>query len=344
MLALLLPLNALFFYNGLGRPVYTPSRLKDYNVTELIKPGNWPVGSGLAVNINTWEVLKLNGTATHSFDPPLFVTGQQCYPATSAEYALLGRLHAVGNVSEDFPRQAYCDSLLGTMMADSFAAPTTPNKKTWDQDADKWDEAFEFCVRLFSSLAGVVADQSEGVNTMMSMVGLSFLKDMTDVFDMFMLTFADVNQMHEGRPLLRKNYGLAGYEWSFHDLIEAWIGLGVCVVLLRALAIIGFTPFAKILRRACCPLSEAELRKSIDSFFSIMFIDLPYFTLRWTSWWHYGLPVSVMAVKNVLGIYESLYFLGIVQGFGSNEPRGVRLCCLRRRGGIDGTKADLESI
>jgi len=242
----------------------------------------------------------------------------------------LGQLRLTNGEAEDYPKQAYCEALIGTMMAGSFAEPSSVNEVTWQQDEDKWDEAFEFALRLFSSLAGVVADQTEGVNTMLSLIGLSFLKDMTDVFDMFMLTFADVDQMHEGRPLLNFNHGLPGYQWSFHGLVQSWIWAGVAVVLMRALAVIGFTPFVYILRCGGCTAPEEELRKPIDAFFSMCFIEIPYLSLRWIAWYRYGVPVSVMAVKNILGLYEDLFFIGIFQGFGGGKARGIRLLCARR--------------
>jgi len=282
--------------------------------------------------MGTWEVFTWNGTAAQEFLPKLFITSRECYNATSPEYRLLGLLRSNGDgEAEDHPKQAYCEALIGTMMAGSFAEPSSVNEITWQQDEDKWDEAFEFALRLFSSLAGVVADQQEGVNTIISLMGLSFLKDMTDVFDMFMLTFADVEQMHEGRPLLNFNHGLPGYKWSFHELVQAWIWMGVIVVLLRALAVIGFTPIVYIFRRCGCTVPDEELRRPIDAFFSMCFIEIPYLSLRWIAWYRYGVPVSVMAVKNILGIYEDLFFIGIVQGFGgAKKARGIRLLCAKK--------------
>jgi len=329
LLSLLLPLNALLFYNGLGRPVYTPSRLVDYDVQKLLQPGVWPRGAGLEVDLSSWEVFRYDGGTSAPFSPALLITSRECYSANSSEYLILGRLRGgPDNASETFPKQAYCEALVGTMMAGSFGSPPALSSKSWQHEEDTWDEALEFALRLFGSLAGIVADQSEGTNTMLSMVGFSFLKDMTDVFDMYMLTFADVEQLHEGRPLLAKNSGVESYEWSYHHLVFVWVWIGMICVLLRALAIVGFTPFVYVLERAGCSCRPEQLRKPIDACCSLTFIELPYLFLRWIAWRHYGVPVSVMAVKNILGIYEDLYYLGVVRGFGDDEKRrGVRLCC-----------------
>lgn len=331
LLSILLPMNALLFYNGIGRPVFTPSRLSAYNsttnITELVQTGTWPRGGGLQVDPYTWEVFQFVNNVSVAFEPRLIVSSKECYDYSSPEFALLGRLRGgPDGEAEEFPKQAYCEALIGTMMSGSFGEPPSSSQRTWQHDEDTWDEAFEFAVRLFSALAGIVADQSEGRNTMISMVGFSFLKDMTDVFDMFMLTFSDVDQMHEGRPQLTVNYGLENYDWSFHDLIFAFLWIGMGFVLLRALAVIGFTPFVYIFQICGSTLTPAELRKPIDAFFSMVFIEVPFLSLRWVAWRHYGVPVSVMAVKNVLGIYEDLYILGVVHGFGEDErPRGLRL-------------------
>mmetsp|Transcript_23778 Transcript_23778/g.56229 ORF Transcript_23778/g.56229 Transcript_23778/m.56229 type:complete len:529 (-) Transcript_23778:127-1713(-) len=330
LLALLLPMNALLFYNGLGRPVYTPSQLTAYNVTELLAPEFWPRGSRLEVDLSTWEVFQSDNRT--AFTPPLIISSRECYSSMSGEYRLLGRLRAgPGGVAEEFPKQAYCEALVGTMMAGSFEQPPSVRDRTWQHDEDTWDEALEFALRLFSALAGIVADQSEGANTQLSMVGFSFLKDMTDVFDMFMLTFVDVDQMHEGRPVLTHNYGLDGYDWSYHDIVFVLIWVGMLFVLLRALAVIGFTPFVFVFQLTGCSCTSAELRKPIDAFCSMLFIELPFLTVRWVAWRHYGVPVSVMAVKNLLGIYEDLYMIGVLDGFGEDrKPRGIRLCCTKR--------------
>merc|ERR1719219_385527 len=99
---------------------------------------------------------------------------------------------------------------------------------------------------------------------------------------------------------------------------------------MRAFAVIGFTPFVHFLRLSGCTVPDQELRRPIDAFFSMLFIEIPFLSLRWIAWWQYGVPVSVMAVKNILGIYEDLFFLGIMQGFGGHKARGIRLCCAKK--------------
>jgi len=320
LLAVVLPVNALFFYEDLGRPLCTPSRLEAYDITGFL--ANWPSGGGLQINPATWAMSSLSGKA---FDPPMRISTKECYSYGSPEFQILAKLQA-----EVLPKQAYCESLLGSMMVD-WRKENSGNE--WQHDEDIWDEAFEFSLRLFSSLAGIVADGVSGWGS-----NFWFLKDMTDLFDMYFLTNADVEQMHEGRPLLAKNHLIGGYSQSYHSWVYGSIWLAFFTIFARALSAVGFQPHVWLAQRWGSSAEPEQLRSAVDAFCSLFFIELPFFLLRWLAWRHYGLPVSIMAVKNVLGVYEDLYMLGILRGFAIDDgkPRGFQLCCrccTRRRAG-----------
>merc|ERR1719188_1625901 len=162
-----------------------------------------------------------------------------------------------------------------------------------------------------------------------SKIGFWFLRDMTDVYDMYMLSFTDVVQMHEGRPLLSSaDFSIYSYRQSFHMQVGICIGISVVVVIFRAAAISGVQPFIWLLRRCGCSkkIEDDEIRKPIDAALSLFFIEVPFLILRFMASWNYGVPVSVMAVKNSLGIFEDLYLLGLGQGFVKGaRPRGLAL-------------------
>jgi hypothetical protein len=305
----MLPINVLFFYQFLGKPVYTPSRLSGKNVDGLL--ATWPRGGGLEIDVATWA---MNVTDGEAFEPPLYITGKECYAYNSGEFRILGRLQF-----EEIPKQAYCETTIGTMMVDWRKESTD---RAWQHEEDTWDEAYEFGIRLFAALAGVMADSAAG-----SQYTFWFLRDMTDVFDIYFLTYADVEQMHEGRPLLAGNHDIAGYEQSYHNWVAFWLAVGFVILFLRALADIGFEPFIWMFRRCGCKAEHLALRRTFDALFSLFLIEIPFLCLRWVAWTQYGLPVSVMAVKNVFGIYEDLYALGILRGFnaGDKGPRGIQL-------------------
>lgn len=319
-LALLLPMNALFFHGEIAQPVFhygrpwadnMESRLSNYDVHALLS--GWPSGGGLEINEATGAMTLSNGDP---FDPPLVITSKYCYATDSGEFLILGRLQ-----EESFPKQAFCETLIGTLMVDGQVASNF--HRPWMSDEDRWDEAFDYSVRLFSSLAGLVADHMAstipGAET-----SLWFLRDMTDVYDMYILSFADVVQMHEGRPLLSgADFSVISYSQSFHRQVAICILSGMVVVLLRAAAITGKQPVVQLLKRAGCATPEHDLRKPIDAAFSLVFIEVPFLVLRFMASWNYGVPVSVMAVKNSLGILIDLYFI-------------KRICCQKAESGDGG--------
>lgn len=317
ILAILLPVNVLFFYSDIGRPLFTDTFLADYDVDALMR--SWPVGGGLEVDLGRSLV---NATGGH-FEGLLAISARDCYRPGDAEFKILGMLR-----SEDIPKQAYCESLLGTMMVRFGDERSKIEDSTaWQQDEDVWEEAFDFTVRIFGALAGVVADRT------LIKSGGGFLEDMTDIFDMYMLTFADVEQMHEGRPLLAEAHGVDGLKHSFHTWVSIFLCLGYVMMVLRALAIIGVSPITGFVERHISSVfREDELSALVASLLSMIFIEAPFLGLRWIAWYAYGLPVSIFAIKNVFGIYSDLHELGLINGFDANgRPRGLRLCCARRK-------------
>lgn len=332
LVSLLVPANALLFYDGLAFPLYSDEQLQNYNVPELMN--SWPTGGNLHVNTVTGEVSDTTGIGFS-----VNVNATNCYSMESYEYEILAELTDLR-----YPKQPYCESLLGTVMVNSVEHLATED--SWVQDDDRWDEAFEFSLRLFSSLAGIVAEtiqeESDTPFLFFGGMGFWFMKDMTDVFDMYMLTFADVTQLTEGRPVL-SGVDAAGFydSSSFHTYAYFWIWMGYLVVLLRAFNLVGVHPLASVIRCCCkcfCKGSNEQLRMRIDAMLSMCFIEIPYLILRWTAWQQYGVPVSVMAVKNVLGIFDDLRYIGWIRGLkrqksmemkaGSIE-RCLCCCCLR---------------
>eukprot|EP00747_Dinoflagellata_sp_TGD_P193433 gnl/TRDRNA2_/TRDRNA2_59589_c0_seq1.p1 gnl/TRDRNA2_/TRDRNA2_59589_c0~~gnl/TRDRNA2_/TRDRNA2_59589_c0_seq1.p1 ORF type:complete len:657 (-),score=103.88 gnl/TRDRNA2_/TRDRNA2_59589_c0_seq1:75-2045(-) len=311
LLSILLPLNTLLFYGSIGSPVLTASRLEGRDIDSLVQnPEGWLQSDDLLVDPLAWTVAVANSTRVFvPLDPPLTISSKECYSYDSVEFYILGRL-----IGEETPKQVYCESLIGTMMAQWRAEKSSA---TWQHSEDVWEEAWTFSVRLFGSLAGLVADQSTEIR------GGGFLKDMTDVFDMYMLTFVDIEQMHQGRPLLAGRHGVEGvYQRSYHDWVFVWLFLGYATVLLRALSVLGFEPCARLMRWCCCPQARlSEVRGPAAAMLPLVLLELPFLGLRWIAWHQYGVSVSVMAVKNVFGIYEKLQLLGVIPGLVSSHRK-----------------------
>jgi len=319
VLALLLPMNVLVFYRNIGAPAFTSSRLVGLDVAPLLR-APWPqvgvvrVGS-LALDMQTWILTSEDG----SIDPPLNITSRECYHPDDPEYAMFTRLHGV-----DAGKQAHCESVLGTMLV---------RRMGWDDDM--WEETFGFVVRLFGAFAGVIADQ------MLGREGCGFLEDMTDIFDMYLLSFADVVQMHEGRPMLGSRSPIA---ISFHDCVPIVLVTAYVAMILRALAIFGYMPIARMLVRLGHPAGKAgdsglaRLQLSVGAASSLLLIELPFLSLRGMALFNYKVPVSVLAVKNLLHAYHELRILKIFDGFAEAESLvdgegAARLwwCCRRHQ-------------
>eukprot|EP00415_Alexandrium_ostenfeldii_P003654 UN3654 len=110
----------------------------------------------------------------------------------------------------------------------------------WDDDM--WEELYSFTVRLFGAFAGVMTDH------MFSQEGSGFLEDMTDIFDMYLMSFEDVSQLHEGRPLLGSR---SDTSMSFHDCVPIFLVTAYSSIFLRALAMFGWMPITRLLSRRC---------------------------------------------------------------------------------------------
>lgn len=336
VLALLLPMNVLFFYRRIGKPVFDNPVMKAGSIDDLVendqlcndvselRPSDKHVivGSSYSVDIFTWEV---SSNVTGSMrKTPFYLSSQRCYHPNDFEYKILGQLQC--NPSA---RQASCDSVLGTLLFD---------KHGWDDDL--WEEVFGFLVRLFGAFAGVIAD------TMLAKEGGGFLEDMTDIFDMYMLSFEDVDQMHEGRPLLGSRSEVSS---NYHDWVPVFISTAYAAMILRALAMFGYRPLMQLMLRMGHPIADqaeadqveigkAKLQQSITAAMSLVCIEVPFLSLRAMALFKYQVPVSVLAIKNVLHCYKELRILRVVRGFGEERGHDVReegvylfWCCRRRR-------------
>jgi len=321
LLAVLLPVNVLFFYREIGMPLFNTTQLAGQRLDELL--ANWPSedkmtvlvqGGNLTADTQTWFITAVDGSLDVLPKSRVEVTSKECYQPGSPEFKLLAKFR-----QEEIPKQAYCESLLGSMMVEWR---TEKSNAEWQQDEDLWEELFDFTVRLFGALAGIVADVT------LEEAGGGFLEDMTDVFDMYMMTFEDVTQMKEGRPLLAADHTVLWESKSYHSWVSFFLFFAYTTMLGRAIALIGFTPISNGIIKFCRwrgkpVLDEKKFQAKVPAGMSLIFIELPFFMLRGISWFSYSVPISVLAVKNVLGIYRDLHILGL-QGCGevSTKARG----------------------
>lgn len=318
LLAVLLPANVLFFYPTVGRPVFTKSVLVDKDINSLLE--NWPEGGGMKVDESTrivhYTVDDYTGNLwdyTGSYET-MYISSKECYEPSSHEYRILGRLRDEGTST----KQAYCESAFGTIMVNWAVEDSPDNLFSWQNSDDIWEEGFDFVVRLFAAFAGVVADHT------LSRTGEGFLEDMMDIFDMYMLSFEDPRQMHEGRPLLETKSFWGGV-FGFHTLVKIFLYSAYFTMFLRAVALIAVDPTRKYRN-----LNGLDMKRLINCTMSLLFVELPFLYIRGLAWYHYYVPVSVLAIKNFFGIYRRMAELGLAPSSREGVKPCLKLCCPKR--------------
>jgi len=210
-----------------------------------------------------------------------------CYDWHSVEYYLLGVLQnekeaALGEVS--LPKMAFCDpatdELLGDLMTnmglDAFISI----------DAERWTEAFEFCLRTFGLIIGFLADKAEGT------MGYDFALDLTDVFDFYlMVVYIDVNQLQAGEHPLSKKVTIS--EISYVRMA------GWCVTAAYLSLVVRFA-LSAVGKKVGSPDHKVEQFRRL---LSLAVLEVPFAVFRIAAW-YYSVSVSLMLLKNVVSIFS----------------------------------------
>mmetsp|Transcript_137465 Transcript_137465/g.293775 ORF Transcript_137465/g.293775 Transcript_137465/m.293775 type:complete len:492 (+) Transcript_137465:74-1549(+) len=280
VLAMLLPAHVLCLYGELGEPVWSQPLLGGYNVDMLVNDTFWPSYGNLSVDEISWVVTVHNNTNISAFA----LSTRECYEPASGEFKILERL--VG----DRPKQAECETTLGSLAVEALG---------WDDDG--WEETFDFSLRIFAALAGVIA------NKVLEGDSGGFMEDLSDIFDMYMFTFADTEQIHEGKKLMRE-----GSTGKMHEWIWACVVLGYASMLVRCYMSLAYDsnadPIAWLSRTCVCggKCEKERLRNVFDAFLSLMFIELPFLALRIYAAGMFRIPVSIMGVKNAFSAISDI--------------------------------------
>eukprot|EP00404_Azadinium_spinosum_P020879 CAMPEP_0180486298 /NCGR_PEP_ID=MMETSP1036_2-20121128/36924_1 /TAXON_ID=632150 /ORGANISM="Azadinium spinosum, Strain 3D9" /LENGTH=401 /DNA_ID=CAMNT_0022494249 /DNA_START=192 /DNA_END=1397 /DNA_ORIENTATION=- len=278
VLSLLLPAIVLFMYSGIGQPVWTEGQLNGYDIDALLADGNWPQAGGLSVDTVSWIV---TGTGVGD-NLQVSIWSHECYKPHSAEFRLLEKLRGF----DERPKQSYCVSALGQIV-------TT----VWGWDDDFWEEVFEFSMRVFAALAGFIA------NSAIEADSGGFMEDLSDIYDMYMFTFVDKEQLIAGRVTLRE----AGSR-SLHTLIETFLYLSYFSMILRVYLCLAWKsqndPMSYLARKTSSGLDKENFRNIIDSSLSLLFVEIPFLTIRLYALYKFRIPVSILAVKNIFELFR----------------------------------------
>mmetsp|Transcript_135263 Transcript_135263/g.246642 ORF Transcript_135263/g.246642 Transcript_135263/m.246642 type:complete len:120 (+) Transcript_135263:3-362(+) len=103
-------------------------------------------------------------------------------------------------------------------------------------------------------------------------------------------------------------------------------------MVVRALSLVGYTPMSNLVARCGSPAPKSEIRVFTIALGSLLFIEVPFLTMRWIGWYTYGIPVSVLAVKNIFHIYAELQLIGVFRGFeeAAEDKKRTPVCCFWR--------------
>jgi len=320
LLALVLPMNVLLFYRDIGKVVYEPSVLSAFDVDGLLS--SWPEGGGLRIGEETWAVDLISTNETLKV-----LLSNECYEPGSPEFQLMFKLR-----DDEIPKQAYCESTLGSMVSEAFRR--TYPEMTWGHDDDIWEEGFEFAVRFFGAIGAVVADRQMGKG--------GFLEDMVDIFDMYMLAFSDKDQMIEGRHLFSNEVGPFWVRiMCFHTWVWVCLWIAYLTLILRALLLIGYTP-AWVSEFIESRMVAKEFQQIVSILMSLLFLEIPFILIRWFAWFDYNVPISVLALKNLFGLARDVHILGLDCCFVDRDARRRGLWKCLRQLTRSGSKLPLE--
>lgn len=320
LLALVLPMNVLLFYRDIGKVVYEPSVLSAFDVDGLLS--SWPEGGGLRIGEETWAVDLISTNETLKV-----LLSDECYEPGSPEFQLMFKLR-----DDEIPKQAYCESTLGSMVSEAFRR--TYPEMTWGHDDDIWEEGFEFAVRFFGAIGAVVADRQMGKG--------GFLEDMVDIFDMYMLAFSDKDQMIEGRHLFSNEVGPFWVRiMCFHTWVWVCLWIAYLTLILRALLLIGYTP-ARVSAFIESRMVAKEFQQIVSILMSLLFLEIPFILIRWFAWFDYNVPISVLALKNLFGLARDVHILGLDCCFVDRDARRRGLWKCLRQLTRSGSKLPLE--
>lgn len=287
ILAVILPLNSLFLFTQVGAPVFEPSVLEDVAsigpLLEAVKNSTssdlFVSAGNLLLNMKTQEVRNMSNNATITK-----ISGQSCYQPGTPEFKLLGSLQG-----EDMPKQASCESMLGSSLAESLGFIT-------DSD-NRWEEIYDFSCRVFITVGGLVGERLiEG-----SAGGL--LVDLTDSFDMLMLSFQNVVQLNDGLNQLE----------GFLQVVDFVVFTNYLGLIFRCFHSLDI---GHSIVRPCFKCSglehfimgprgynEQDAKKVVGASMSFIF-ELSFLSIRLLAFCFFEVPMSVLAMKNLFGIYD----------------------------------------
>jgi len=169
---------------------------------------------------------------------------------------------------DSIPAQPGCSSVVGTLAGDYFGF-----------NDDRYEELYELEIRFFGFIIGAFAE------TCYSIASLSgnFMADLTDIYDLFVMSFASTNLMKEGK--------LPFCTQSLDTVIFTSLLVAYCLIVLRFVIPLKFKDW-----KVCGRFNMSD--PIIGSFLSLC-QEVMFFTVRIWAWGVFEVPISILMLKNI---------------------------------------------
>lgn len=198
----------------------------------------------------------------------------------------------------DPPAQPDCESVLNTYLDGVLGS-----------SGDRWEEGYDFALRLFGFTAGAVADSMLG--------GLSggFMEDLSDVYDLFMMSFEKIGLMKEGKPHLyigslhTDAHGEVENETLDHvpDDCQSVRQVNFDDIVSYTLIIVYLFMFARVLMgQHLMDDGEYEVIAMRISLAMSLFQEISFLGLRLYAWYFHEIPMSILMLKNMVSIWSEI--------------------------------------
>jgi len=188
--------------------------------------------------------------------------------------------HFVDATVTKIPTQAACNSVLSTEF-----------EGVGGLEGRRWEEFHELALRLFGFAGGVIADLT--FNTLSG----GFAADITDAIDLYLLSYKNVNLMIKGNLALSPtSFAVYDTELTFNEIVMLTIIIAYFLIFLRV--VVGHKTLSVFshsfhVGHACGVLLS-------------LFQEVAFMIIRLYACIKYGIPVSVLILKNIVGVVLDL--------------------------------------
>lgn len=174
----------------------------------------------------------------------------------------------LGFGKDAIPAQPDCMTMVG-LLAERWGS----------SDGDYYEELYALLLHAFAGIVGLFVYTYNDV----AVEAGGFVADFFDVYDLYTMSFQNLSLMREGKI----------------QFFTAKLNKRVFTTIIFAYVSIGVRWQMKDCKCLCCTASARTQTLNILGVVMSMLHEMIFFFLRFDAWWTYGVPVSVLLLKNV---------------------------------------------